>query len=262
MLTIIRTCVSIPQCKARSTQPRFIVPSPKMVVVLYRQYQGDLTDLETNKFPENDGITSSEGFKVPLSISLSIIGALLLICGLIHYVTVRGRVSENNGPRGETRILTALRREVAHSTFGNWQSGNIANKVTIDFTSPLCAICLEVIKTNDTIYHLRCDHLYHQQCMEEWVTTMHPSCPLCRQSIYATKAQRHRTDCVHHSRRRGWRCFDKGRGIYHTDVDGIVRANSAGKKIFKKKKEKKDIDISIPCTSYGLQDKRRRSKRV
>ncbi|KAH6645855.1 hypothetical protein BKA67DRAFT_582544 [Truncatella angustata] len=170
-----------------------------MGVVLLRRDGNDLTDLQGNNIPKNDENFTTEDSKVLLIISLSIIGALLLICGLIQYFTVRGRTSGDNVPRSEKQILTALRREVRHTTFGKWENGNTTDKVMADFSSPVCVICLEAIKTNDTIYHLHCDHLYHQRCMEEWATTSHPFCPLCRQPIYGKTTQKQSTQ-THASR--------------------------------------------------------------
>ncbi|CAL9234182.1 unnamed protein product [Arabidopsis halleri] len=49
-----------------------------------------------------------------------------------------------------------------------------------------CAICLECVLDEDKrIYHMRnCSHLFHEECVIEWLNRQHNSCPLCRQPGY------------------------------------------------------------------------------
>ncbi|EFH55192.1 hypothetical protein ARALYDRAFT_901336 [Arabidopsis lyrata subsp. lyrata] len=49
-----------------------------------------------------------------------------------------------------------------------------------------CAICLECILDEDKrIYHMRnCSHMFHEECVIEWLNRQHNSCPLCRQPGY------------------------------------------------------------------------------
>jgi len=43
----------------------------------------------------------------------------------------------------------------------------------------VCSICISDIKRNN-IFNLRCGHMYHKSCIEQWVYK-HGTCPLCRQ---------------------------------------------------------------------------------
>ena len=45
-----------------------------------------------------------------------------------------------------------------------------------------CLICLERYKKNEKIITLKCDHIFHVQCIEEWLTSK-KSCPLCRLTL-------------------------------------------------------------------------------
>jgi hypothetical protein len=43
-----------------------------------------------------------------------------------------------------------------------------------------CSICLE--KTNETV-SITCKHTFHKDCISEWITRGHRTCPLCRGAI-------------------------------------------------------------------------------
>ncbi len=42
------------------------------------------------------------------------------------------------------------------------------------------AICLDVIQPEDTIRELRCQHVFHQACLDTWFNRRHDDCPLCK----------------------------------------------------------------------------------
>ncbi|XP_021902779.1 NEP1-interacting protein-like 1 [Carica papaya] len=46
-----------------------------------------------------------------------------------------------------------------------------------------CSICLQEFQTGDLIHCLpHCKHIYHQPCINKWLTA-HNSCPLCRRNV-------------------------------------------------------------------------------
>ena len=47
---------------------------------------------------------------------------------------------------------------------------------------PTCCICLGVMKLNDDITLLKCQHLFHFKCLDKWVETKEV-CPFCRGKI-------------------------------------------------------------------------------
>lgn len=52
-----------------------------------------------------------------------------------------------------------------------------------------CLICLEGLKTNQVMRILKCDHLFHQSCVDRWLNDHRDTlpCPICRRSQYEEK---------------------------------------------------------------------------
>ena len=45
-----------------------------------------------------------------------------------------------------------------------------------------CPICIEPFKENDELYQLKCGHIFHTECIAEWININH-ICPTCRKDI-------------------------------------------------------------------------------
>lgn len=48
-----------------------------------------------------------------------------------------------------------------------------------------CGVCLSAIEQGDEIRELRCNHLFHRECLDSWVSTGSATCPLCRGAVRA-----------------------------------------------------------------------------
>ena len=47
-----------------------------------------------------------------------------------------------------------------------------------------CAICLEAFEREEEVRILpRCDHLYHKECIDEWLLERSVFCPVCRAQV-------------------------------------------------------------------------------
>ncbi|XP_024987872.1 E3 ubiquitin-protein ligase EL5-like [Cynara cardunculus var. scolymus] len=46
-----------------------------------------------------------------------------------------------------------------------------------------CAVCLSKIEDDDETRELRCDHLFHKNCLDSWLAHRHTTCPLCRDNL-------------------------------------------------------------------------------
>ena len=43
-----------------------------------------------------------------------------------------------------------------------------------------CSICLEPYQERDKIVQLTCNHIFHNDCIREWLQNKQNNCPLCR----------------------------------------------------------------------------------
>ena len=51
-----------------------------------------------------------------------------------------------------------------------------------------CCICMEKSKATEKMARLRCDHVFHCACLQEWLGEHH-TCPLCRADLRETTSQ-------------------------------------------------------------------------
>jgi len=49
-----------------------------------------------------------------------------------------------------------------------------------------CSICLSNFKCSDNLYKISCNHLFHKDCLDEWVKHKQ-ECPVCRCTITCTE---------------------------------------------------------------------------
>jgi len=50
-------------------------------------------------------------------------------------------------------------------------------------TKESCCICLECFACGDRLRRLPCKHLFHLDCIDEWLTTSSDICPECSQPV-------------------------------------------------------------------------------
>lgn len=48
-----------------------------------------------------------------------------------------------------------------------------------DLEAQTCCICLECFQSGEHVRRLPCRHLFHQGCVDEWLTTASDACPEC-----------------------------------------------------------------------------------
>ncbi|XP_078437878.1 uncharacterized protein LOC144708432 [Wolffia australiana] len=47
-----------------------------------------------------------------------------------------------------------------------------------------CAVCISAVDVGDEIRELRCRHVFHRGCLDEWVDYGKDTCPLCRVPLF------------------------------------------------------------------------------
>ena len=65
----------------------------------------------------------------------------------------------------------------------NYKINNeLKEKILIDETEIICSICLENFKKNEKYIEFECKHIYHKDCIKEWLQN-NKNCPNCRKII-------------------------------------------------------------------------------
>eukprot|EP00271_Cylindrocystis_brebissonii_P001138 TRINITY_DN1143_c0_g1_i1.p1 TRINITY_DN1143_c0_g1~~TRINITY_DN1143_c0_g1_i1.p1 ORF type:complete len:397 (+),score=75.12 TRINITY_DN1143_c0_g1_i1:401-1591(+) len=70
---------------------------------------------------------------------------------------------------------TMSAREVKALPSGVYQRGRGGNG-----TTETCAICLDDYEEGEKLRILPCDHEFHMTCVDQWLTTRRPFCPVCK----------------------------------------------------------------------------------
>ena len=47
-----------------------------------------------------------------------------------------------------------------------------------------CSICLTDFAERDVIKILRCNHIFHEECIDPWLMDRKAVCPVCRQGVF------------------------------------------------------------------------------
>jgi ankyrin repeat protein len=56
------------------------------------------------------------------------------------------------------------------------------SKCGSDKVNEKCPICLSEFELDDTICNLKCNHIFHDNCIESWIEKVE-CCPMCRREI-------------------------------------------------------------------------------
>ena len=54
--------------------------------------------------------------------------------------------------------------------------------ITNNIIDDVCSICLEEFKYDEELKKLKCDHIFHKDCLEPWINNNN-KCPICRANI-------------------------------------------------------------------------------
>jgi hypothetical protein len=74
------------------------------------------------------------------------------------------------------RVVIQGRQRLLNIVLGNSMSSEE------DPINTECSICLDLIEIGQRYTKLQCDHVYHRECIQEWLL-IKTNCPLCRDDI-------------------------------------------------------------------------------
>ena len=72
----------------------------------------------------------------------------------------------------------------------NYTSQSLNNDQILDYTltheenkSKECFICMENFVENEVITKIKCDHIFHKDCIKPWLCKQSTKCPICRVEV-------------------------------------------------------------------------------
>ncbi|OJJ50595.1 hypothetical protein ASPZODRAFT_21150 [Penicilliopsis zonata CBS 506.65] len=133
-----------------------------------------------------------QGIIITLCVGLGVF--LFILVTVILFVWVLPR-APNDDPEsklaGSTtdENLSKLAKVAPKSCLREWWATQKEKmKLTEHDTNFVCAICLDPIAESASIHALKCNHVFHDQCLEEWFLHFHFTCPLCHAAFYDADA--------------------------------------------------------------------------
>ncbi|OMJ07186.1 putative RING-H2 finger protein ATL35 [Smittium culicis] len=81
-----------------------------------------------------------------------------------------------NSPQQLKKVESNLQLEISNS---------LDTKSNISYSDFECLICFEEICSNQDVRNIPCSHLFHSNCLDQWLTTRSVFCPACRFDLSA-----------------------------------------------------------------------------
>ena len=82
----------------------------------------------------------------------------------------------------EEDIITTLNENII-STLNEEDINNLNKYILKNNLEDKCSICLDDMKINQEVIELQCNHIYHSNCINEYLTNYNYKCPCCKEEI-------------------------------------------------------------------------------
>ena len=105
--------------------------------------------------------------------------ALIFIVAVFYIILCISICNEGNEP---TNDITHIRNPSSNANISPHPNGITLISNIKCLLKGDCPICIEPFKEGDELYRLRCGHIYHTECIEEWIN-INRICPTCRNTI-------------------------------------------------------------------------------
>ncbi|KAF5134666.1 E3 ubiquitin-protein ligase ZNRF3 [Metarhizium brunneum] len=136
---------------------------------------------------------TSDGGSVAVGIVLGILAGIFVVLVLLSRLLCknRGGGSPEDLEAGKRKRLASILKldGVAPSrAYGNDQEKAEPEPkppASCSFDNVIvCAICLDVLKDDDMVRRLPCQHYFHSSCLDTWYLRQHNTCPLCKTPFF------------------------------------------------------------------------------
>ena len=116
-------------------------------------------------------------------LAMTLIAMVVVACVLTTFYFVQRQRGAGAGPqsvaaaRGTGRATAAQVRKLKCIRF--------RRSSVLPHGADSCSICLEDFEVGDKVKLLRCEHAFHQKCVDKWLTSRNRVCPLCKCDPFA-----------------------------------------------------------------------------
>lgn len=119
-----------------------------------------------------------------LTYSLFIFFGHIIIIFVAKFLLYQSSIAQNNADTifGHMNINYRHISELNDGDISEHTSTMEYNQAQPTFQQPSCPICKENFDIHDTIRLLSCQHIYHKNCVDDWLK-QHPRCPTCNKNI-------------------------------------------------------------------------------
>lgn len=87
------------------------------------------------------------------------------------------------GILGNVDDLQDVKVTLPKSDFDKLENIQINHDNLNDFINSQCNICMEEYKIDDYVIKLKCKHLFHKECIKDWLCKEKITCPVCRMDV-------------------------------------------------------------------------------
>ena len=133
--------------------------------------------------PSLPGFESTRTFHVSLALMAIGYFALFILIRRLHRINERMRAQEIEEQRTLRALVleeTAFARSIPVSRYSAYleeisASGDLEHQAS-------CAVCLGDFCEEDEVKHLKCRHIYHGACLDQWLSRSN-ICPMCKRNV-------------------------------------------------------------------------------
>lgn len=83
----------------------------------------------------------------------------------------------------ESNIFEDVKVTLTQEQFNTLTKTKVDKDNLIEYEGKDCNICMDTYKVDDTIIKLGCNHLFHKNCIKEWLCKEKITCPVCRKDV-------------------------------------------------------------------------------
>ena len=117
-----------------------------------------------------------------LIFALSNIFMLMFINNIINHSKDIINYNENIISTHDENIISTLNKDVI-TTLNEEDINNLNKYILKNNLEDKCSICLDDMKINQEVIELQCNHIYHSNCINEYLTNYNYKCPCCKEEI-------------------------------------------------------------------------------